>query len=316
MKRFYTQIAIYAGILLVLAIVFDWMISSGLKKTERNHFHTMNVLMNDSINADVIMLGSSRVAYGYDPYIIDSVLHCNSRNLGVSGQPFGVSALRWQLYNRHNNPPKLIIINCDFLEIAKMVENGYEREQYYPYLFDPLVQPYLKDYGFTWVDKYIPMYRYHGDYKMMFLGICEFFHIYHDHKNNPYKGYFQSHKDWKDDALNDLIKQDGLKREPSYQVVSLLDSLLGNAIDEGSKVVFVQAPYYCSLRDNLDDHASRAIYDSLAAVYNIHYLDYTEMNICTESAYFQDGCHLNYRGSGVFSLKLAQDLDSLDLINR
>lgn len=314
MRRFFIQIAIYAGILLVLAIVFDWMISSGLKKTEYGHFHTMNALMNDSINADVIMLGSSRVAYGYDPYIIDSVLHCNSRNLGVSGQPFGVSALRWQLYNRHNNPPKLIIINCDFMEIAKMVENGYEREQYYPYMFDPLVQPCLKGYGFTWVDKYVPMYRYHGDYKLIGIGMSEFFHIRHDHKGNPYKGYLKSCNEWNGEALNDVIKNDGLKREPSYQVVSLLDSLLRNAIDVGSKVVFVQAPFYCRLRDNLDDYATRAVYDSLAMVYDIPFLDYQDMNICNDSAYFQDGCHLNYRGTEIFTFELARDIDSLNLL--
>lgn len=314
MRRFFIQIAIYAGILLILAIAFDWMISSGLKRTERNHFHTMNALMNDSINADVIMLGSSRVEFGYNPYIIDTVLDCNSRNLGVSGQPFGVSALRWQLYNRHNDPPMLVIVNCDFLEIAKMMENGYEREQYYPYLFDPLVQPYLKNYGFTWVDKYIPMYRYHGEYKLMFIGLCEHFNIYHDHKNNPYKGYFPSYEAYNGEALNGMIRNNGLKSQPSYQVVSLLDSLLRNAVDDGSKVVFVQAPYYCKLRDNLDDHATRAVYDSLAMVYDIPFLDYRDISICNDSTYFVDGCHLNYIGSEIFTLKLAKDLESLNIL--
>ena len=314
MKRFFIQIAIYAGILLAIAIIFDWMISTGLKKTERDHFHTMNALMNDSINADVIMLGSSRVEFGYNPYIIDTVLDCNSRNLGVSGQPFGVSALRWQLYNRHNNPPMLIIVNCDFLEIAGMVENGYEREQYYPYMFDTLVQSYLKAYGFNWADKYIPMYRYHGDYKLMFLGICELLHIYHDHKHNPYKGYFPSYEPFNGEALNGMIKNDGLKSKPSCQVVSLLDSLLSNAIDEGSKVVFVQAPYYCRLRDNLDDHATRAVYDSLAMAYDIPFLDYRDITISNDSTYFVDGCHLNYIGSEIFTLELAKDLDSLNIL--
>lgn len=314
MKRFLTQLVIYAGLILSIAIVFDWMTSSGLKKTERGHFHTMNALMNDSINADVIILGSSRVEFGYDPYILDTVLDCNSRNLGVSGQPFGVSALRWQLYNRHNIPPKLIIVNCDFLELKDMVENGYEREQYYPYMFDPLVQSYLEAYGFNWADKYIPMYRYHGDYKLMFLGISEFFHIYHDHKRNPYKGYLPSYDVWNGEALNDMIKNNRLKSKPSHQVVFLVDSLLRNAVDEGSKIVFVQAPYYCRLRDNLEDHATRAVYDSLSIVYNIPSLDYTNMSICNDSTYFVDGCHLNYRGSEIFTLELARDIDSLNIL--
>jgi len=314
MRRFFTQIAIYAGILLVLAFIFDWMISSGLKKTERGHFHTMNALMNDSINADVIMLGSSRVEYGYNPHIVDTVLDCNSRNLGVSGQPFGVSCLRWQLYNRHNNPPKLIIVNCDYLELRGMVDNGYEREQYYPYMSDPLVKQFLDDYGFNYADKYIPIYRYHGDYKLMGIGLAELFHIRHDRKGNPYKGYFPSYEAWNGEALNDMIKNNGLECKLSYHVVSLLDSLLRNAIDEGSKIVFVQAPYYYRLRDNLDDHTTRSVYDSLANAYDIPSLDYQDMIICNDSTYFKDGCHLNFRGSQIFTLKLAKDLDSLNIL--
>lgn len=315
MKRFFQQLGVFAAILLVLAIAFDLMISAGLRKTERGHFHTMNALMNDSINADVIMLGSSRVQFAYDPHIVDSVLGCNSRNLGVSGQPFGVSCLRWQLYNRHNNPPKLAIINSDFLELGGMVENGFEREQYYPYMFDPLVQPYLGDYGFNFVDKYVPLYRYHGDYKFMFIGLCEFLHIRHDHKGNPYKGYTPSYAEWNGAALEDMIAENKLKGSVDRQVVTLLDSLLANAKREDTRVIFVQAPYYYKLRDNLIDAATRVVYDSLANVYDIPFLDCTDMEICNDSTYFQDGCHLNYRGADVFTRKMAKDINMIININ-
>ncbi len=316
MKRFFTQIAIYASILLVLAIAFDWMISSGLKKTERGHFHTMNALMNDTINADAIILGGSRASFMYNPHVIDTVLGCYSFNLGVSGQPFGVSCLRWQLYNRKNNPPRLIIINSDFMELSKMVENGYEREQYYPYMYDPLVQTYLNDYGFTWTDKFLPAYRYHGDYKIMGIGLAEFFHVRHDHKGNPYKGYTPSYNEWNGSSLDMMVAAGELRGKVDEQVVRLLDSLVRTAILEGSKVVFVHAPYHSRLRDNLDETVPQAVYDSLANVYAIPYLDYTHLEICNDSTYFQDGSHLNFRGSIIFSLKLARDLDSLNIIER
>lgn len=314
MKRFFTQIAIYAGLLLAIAIVFDWMISAGLRKTERGHFHTMNTLMQDSINADVIILGGSRASFMYSPHVIDTVLGSNSFNLGVSGQPMGVSCMRWQLYNRNNNPPKLIIINCDFLELRGMVDNGYEREQYYPYMFDPIVKQYLDAYGFNWADKYIPMYRYHGAYKYISIGLTEFFHLRHDHKGNPYKGYTPSYAEWNGRALDTMIATDDLKCKVNHQVVELLDSLMRTAISEGSKIVFVHAPYHCRLRDNLDEIASQAVYDSLANVHAIPYLDYTLMEICGDSTYFKDGCHLNYKGSEIFTLELANNLDSLHLL--
>ena len=314
MKRFFTQLAIFAGILLVLAIAFDRIISSGLKKTERGHFHTMNALMNDSINADVIILGGSRASYMYNPHVIDTMLKCNSFNLGVSGQPMGVSCLRWQLYNRKNNPPKLIIINCDYLELRGMVDNGFEREQYYPYMTDPIVKRYLDAYGFNWADKYIPMYRYHGAYKYIGIGLTEFLHIRHDKKGSPYKGYTPSYSEWNGDNLEKMIEEDKIQCVINKEAVALMDSLISDAQEKGTCVVFVQAPYYSRLQENLDDKPARDIYDSLANKYSIPYFDYTNKTLCDSLIYFADGCHLNNKGSDVFTQLLCQDVDSLNLI--
>ena len=163
---------VFVVVVLLLAVVTDVMVSNGLKRTERGHFYTMNALMNEKMDADIVILGNSRAVGSYNPNVIDTILGVNSRNLGVSGQPFGVSYLRWQLYRRNNIPPKLLIVNIDFREL-RMVTNGFEKEQYYPYMTDSLVKPYLDLYGFSWAEKYVPMYRYRGDYKLMALGLGE-----------------------------------------------------------------------------------------------------------------------------------------------
>lgn len=316
MKRFFTQIAIYVGILLVLAIAFDLIISAGLRKTERGHFHTMNALMNDSINADVIMLGSSRVQFAYDPHIIDSVLGCNSRNLGVSGQPFGVSCLRWQLYNRHNNPPKLIIINCDYLELRGMAENGFGREQYYPYISDSFLKPYFKCFGFRWVDKYIPIYRYHGEYKIMGLGLSEILHIQHVKEENLYKGYVPFYEEYNGTNLEQFIRDNKLNFRIDKEVVSLLDSMLSSVDRNITNIIFVHAPYYHRMLENMNDTSAMAVYDSLSRKYSIPLLDYSRMYICNDSIYFRDGCHINFRGSSIFTRQMAHDIDSLGLYQK
>lgn len=316
MKRFFTQIAIYAGILLVLAIVFDWMVSTGLKKTERGDFYTMNVLMHDSINADIIMLGSSRVEHGYDPYIIDSILHCNSRNLGVSGQPFGVSCLRWQLYNQHNKPPKLIIINCDYLELRGMVENGYKREQYYPYILDKHIQPYLAHFGFSFADKYLPFYRYHGDYKLLRMGLAELLRIDHEKDENLYKGFIPFNEEYNGTNLEQFIRDNRLNFGINNEVVSVLDSMLSTVDRSITEVLFVHSPYFYRMLENMNDTSAMAVYDSLSVKYSIPMLDYSRMYICNDSAYFRDGCHINFRGSSVFTFQLAKDIDSLGIYLR
>lgn len=316
MKRFFTQIAVFAGILLVLAVAFDWMISSGLKKTEGGNFYTLNALMNDAIKADVVMYGNSRVEHGYDPCVIDSILGCNSFNFGVSGQPFGVSCLRWQLYNRHNNPPKLIIINCDYLELRGMAENGFKREQYYPYISESLLEPFFGDFGFSQVDKYIPLYRYHGEFQLIRLGLAEFFHIQHDKEENIYKGYIPFYEEYDGTNLEQFIRDNRLNFGIDKEVVSLLDSMLSTVDRDITNIVFVQAPYYRRMLDNMNDTNAIAVYDSLSKKYSIPVLDYSRIYICNDSTYFRDGCHVNFRGSAVFTRKMAHDIDSLGLYIR
>ena len=94
MKKFLINIVIFSSIILSIATMMDFVVSEGLRKTERGHFYTMNAIMTDSINADIVILGNSRATCSYNPIVLDTILGVNTRNLGVSGQPFGVSYLR------------------------------------------------------------------------------------------------------------------------------------------------------------------------------------------------------------------------------
>ena len=275
----------------------------------------MNALMNESMNSDVIILGDSRAACSYNPSVLDSILRVDSRNLGVSGQPFGVSYLRWQLYRRHNVNPKLLIINIDYAEL-NMVENGYEKEQYYPYIYDSLVSPYLDLYGFTWPEVNLPMYRYRGDYKLMSIALMELLHIHHDTKGNYFKGYSNSNKNWNGEKLENVIRKGKVKCRSNLQVVSLLEELLENAQRDSLNVVFVYAPLYCKLKENLDEEQSNALYQDLSKRYGIPILDFSDMEISGYTDYFVDANHVNAKGAELFSIELANRIDSLCLLSR
>ena len=62
MKRYLINISLFFILVILVAVVSDYLVSAGLKKTERGHFYTMNALMNDTLNADVVILGNSRAA--------------------------------------------------------------------------------------------------------------------------------------------------------------------------------------------------------------------------------------------------------------
>ena len=314
MKKFFQNILLFVAVILLLAIVVDFAVSNGLKRTERGHFFTMNALMNQKMDADVVVLGNSRAVGSYNPYVLDTLLGVNSRNLGVSAQPFGVSYLRWQLYHRNNLNPKLLIVNIDFREL-RMVTKGCEKEQYYPYMTDTLVRPYLDLYGFTWAEKHIPMYRYRGDYKLMALGFSELLHIRHDQKGNYYKGFTNENTKWDGRNLQYVLNRGKIKGQCEPQAIRLMERFLQETSSEGIPVVFVYAPLYKRLKDNLEEEQTRAAYQNLSQKYNIPLLDFSEIGFCSDSSYFMNGHHVNRKGATAFSAKLAQSIDSLGLIN-
>lgn len=313
MKKFIINTIAFTLIVFLIAMVVDFVISEGLRKTERLHFYTMNKLMNDSINADVVILGNSRAAGSYHPTILDTILDVDSRNLGVSGQPFGVSCLLWKLYQRHNKNPKLLIINIDYSEL-KMVSNGFEKEQYYPYMRDTLVRPYLDLYGFSWAEKHIPMYRYRGNFKLMSIGLMELFNIRHDAKGDYIKGYSNKDWNWEGEKLEYVLQNGGVKGVCDQQTVALLEKLLEDVNKKDIPVVFVYAPMFKRLKDNLDEQLSMDAYRRLSQQYGVPILDFSDMSICSDTTFFHDANHVNSIGAERFSAELAHCLDSLDII--
>lgn len=297
----------------LVAIVADVLVSKGLRKTERGSHYTFNALMNQTINADVVVLGNSRVIRSYNTTILDTILNVNSRNLGVSGQPFGVSYLGWQLYTRRNKYPKLLIINIDYAELT-MIFNGFEKEVYYPYIYDARVKPFFDLYGFTWLEKHCPMYRYRGEYKLMSIGLLETLNIHHDTKGDYVKGYSNPYEKWQSFLLSKLKKRGTIYGWTDAQAVGLLDEVLQTAEKEGFPVLFVYAPIFKGLKDILDEKASMEIYYSLAEKYGIHILDYSDMEFYSDTYYFIDATHVNELGARLFSIELAHAIDSLGLL--
>ncbi len=313
MRRFLQRFLEFTLLIVLMAVLADMCVSRGLQKTERGHFYTMNALMNKRMDADVVVLGNSRAACSYHPQVLDSVLHINSRNLGVSGQPFEVSWLRWALYRRNNQPPKLLIVNIDYSELG-IVTNGFEKEQYYPYVADTLVKPFLDLYGFSWMEKHLPMYRYRGDYKLISVGIMELLGIRHDTKGGFIKGYSNSNEKWNGINLESVLQAGIVKGKCESRTVKLLESILEQSQREDFQVVFVYAPVFKRLKLHLEEEESLQAYHDLSHRFNVPILDYSQMRICSDTSYFKDANHLNSRGAELFSLSLAHSIDSLGIL--
>lgn len=324
MKRFFNSIFLFLFALAIFSFFIDIIASRGLKHCNKNHLETFNAIMNSEINSDFIILGNSRATCSYNTEVIDKILSTNSFNLGVSGQPFGVSYLRYHLYRRNNIAPKEMIINIDYCEM-NLYSNGFERQQYLPYFGpffsynkDPLFSEAIDANGFKWVDKHLPLVRYRGDYKYLWFGLLEFFHI---QTFSPYtnKGFYSENVCYDGTNFRGVLESgEPIICQQDNEAFNRLDLLLHRCNTEHVKVYLVYAPIFSSLTQHIDSLSAVSLmnrYSSLVNKYSkiVNVLDYSDPNspICRDSSVFKDANHLNLNGSIEFSTILSHDIVKL-----
>ena len=184
-----------------------------------------------------------------------------------------------------------------------------------PYIGDDRVDKIMEYTPFGWKEKYIPMYRYRGMHREMGFAFAE---LLGKHFENTYKSFRIRHKkpfkrtwntrDPKDPQYNRkiIIENESIK---------LFDDLMKRRTEEGTKIVLVYAPIYSEVFDYLENHDTIwTIYNNIAEKYNIPVLDYTNISWSSDTTYFADFVHTNFRGTELFTKQLVHDIDSLGLL--
>lgn len=312
MKRFLVKY----GLFLLLAVTLCWglsrLVDRGLRLLSGHTASQTSIpeLLSDSLLADILIMGNSRALCSYNPACIEAVTGLRTWNIGVSGQPFGISYLRYKLYREHNNKPKILLLNIDNNEL-EMIDNGFGREDYYPYFDNELIQPYLPLYGFSWADIYLPLYKYRGDYKLIGYGLMANLGIYplapcrHEH------GYYNENTAFDGAALEQVLQSGDIPVSQETDAIQLLDSFLTELTQDSVKVFFCYAPQYTPLYERLEIDSLMQIYQGLAERHGIAVMDYSGLSWCGDSCFFYNANHINRKGAKLFSTQLAEDLRDL-----
>jgi hypothetical protein len=311
MKKYLKSVLLFTILLYGIAFVLNAVIDKNLRKSHMRILEVWNEIYDGGTHYDVLLMGNSRAYTLYNPRILDSVLHVNSLDLGVSGGPIEPQYLKFRVYCNHNTNPKLIIQNIDILTLAGF--GSMEKEQYIPYLSDDTIFGTVSHYlGYTFFDRYVPMYKYcgHREFVMEGLGLT---HL----ANTLYKGYFEVNQPWNgscDGHRLDTLKYVDYKKDPV--ALKVFDDYLKACKQKHIKIIFVYAPMYEGLTKKIKDLGRMfAMYDSYARKYHIKILNYTWMpSVTRDTTYFWDALHLNGKGAKVFSTQLAHDLDSMKVL--
>lgn len=308
MRRFiYSILLFFVPVYGTLAVI-DFCLSKELQNSNYKGIESWYDLMHGKIDADVIVMGSSRAWVHVNPIILDTVLNTSTYNIGIDGSNINRQIQKYKLFRKFNRKPKVIIQNIDQNSLGYTI--GYMKEQFYPYFWNISMRNiFLPTEPFTFADKYIPCYRYYH---------CFDFETLHgmlvNTKRLLTKGYEGKERIWDGSGLK-KVKSIEFKENDTTMV--MLHEYLAEAKAEGIKVVFVYTPLYYKATNkikNIDEMHSA--YKKIADKYGIPILDYMTMSLCKDTTYFYNAMHLNKKGSEIFSDSLAHDLKRLGILSQ
>lgn len=309
MKAFLTKLVLLIFITSILLSAIAIVSDNGLRETKHDNYVVWNELYAGNINADIIILGSSRAWVHVSPSILDSILNVNSYNLGLDGQNFIMQSCIYEAYLQHNINPK-IIIHC--LDVTSLTDQSelFNLEQTLPYLNDSIVSKKTKQHeGYAWVDYYNPFSKYLFRREALWLGISESLGLI-EHNSAKYKGY-QGKDDVWDGKFELFIESnpEGLHLKLDSNVRNLFEEYLVRNIKQRIQPVLVFPP---ELKENqvfIENRDSILnVYTMLAKKHSLSFLDYSDDAICYNRKYFYNSSHLNRSGAEIFTTKLSRDL--------
>lgn len=305
MHRFVAKTLLIGVVLLLVTLGIDAIMTNNLRRSDARMFNTYNAIYSDSLQCDAVIMGSSRGQVQYNPAVLDSMLGLDCYNLSVDGRCIDAEIVMYNAYRHHAPQPKLIIQNIDFGTLQR--SNGYEREQYTPYLNkDDLFKQIKGSEGFTWADRWIPLVRYAGYHEVIKEGLGM-----KNKLNKPmiYKGWCGHDEEW-DGSVFDAILKVPFVVNP--EAAEMFEEYLAQCREENVLVVMVFAPIYIGVTEKMD--SVKAMFDAYqvyADKYHYPILNYTYDSLCYDTNYFYNATHLNKKGSELFSVQLAEDLRGL-----
>lgn len=304
MDKILLKLLLFLLPIIVLLYGMDFLVTKGLSKTGYSLYGEWNEVNDGGIDADLVVMGSSRAVVHISPKIIDSLLDVNTYNLGLNGFNFLMHKSRLDFYLEKNSTPKYII-HCLDVHALEKKDELFQDIQFLPYLNNPIIKKLTKQYeGLTLSDYNVPFFRYRKHHDLIKVGLEEFFETKH-YSSNKHKGHYTYDQNWVDKPYETLKNKGANKIKPDSMVYYLLDNYLLKAKKNGTEVFLIYPPYFHEaqkLTTNRDTVLKT--YKDLAHKYEFPFWDYSNDSLSLDKKYFMDYNHLNKKGMEIFSIRL------------
>ncbi len=310
MKKFITRSLLFCLAPLPLLYLLNYVVEQGLKKSHHYFYSEWNDLFNGKINADLIIMGSSRAWVQLSPKILDSVLQMNTYNLGMDASCPDLQFDRLKLYLQHNKKPKYILQEVGFNTTLVRFNDLPGSQQFLPYLNDDAVWAILKNHETTFniMDRYFPLYRYNNELPIVKEGIKSY--MGKGLAPVKYKGYQGQDKVWDSSFHNFRMEHPtGISSPIDSAGLAIFKQYLDFCKEQGIKVIMVYPPVYYEsipLANNKDEFLK--VYQEATTTYGIPFYNYMNDSMNYDRNNFYNSQHLNRAAAEIFTLKLANDI--------
>lgn len=300
MKKFILKVSVFFLVVLVFDIlsgkVFSYL-ANHVKGGVNKHY---NYICNET-NDDILVFGSSRARYHYNPIIISDSLGMSCYNCGQDANGIILYYGRYQLIRQRYHPKVLIY---DIMPIFDLLVG----EDNHKYLKD--LRPYYDRKGisemFVSVDdmeKYkmiSQMYRYNSRFVQI---ISDYLHPL---RNEGIKGFYPQYEEMDTMKISKRSK-DTKEPKPIYDPLKIeyINKMVNESKD--TKVIFVVSPCWDGM-----DTTSLALVKTICQQQAIPFIDYSNNpKYFHHNEYFKDGTHLNARGADEFTRDIIQELKKI-----
>lgn len=312
--KFLKNLLIFTIILFALGFLIQYFADNGLRKSDYSRqAKEWDDIVKSRINADIIILGSSKAWLQISPKDFEEAFKMSTYNLGMDGHHFRMQKWRLDVYLKHNKKPKYLIQ----VFAQRDLDNppiDYEYNQFIPYLNEGYISRFGNHGYLGYLDYFVPLYKYCHQTGMLESALISFAKTpENNHNNGKYKGFFSYDEHWNDSSLVAVKKSNphGIKAEIDPVTYADLLDMIKYCKEQKIDLIVVSPPTYIDFQKlliNQDEIIKK--YEDLSKKYHFKMLNYLQDTICRDTAMFYNFNHLNTRGVKIFNKQLIGDLRS------
>tara|TARA_B100000767_G_scaffold57969_1_gene53770 strand:- start:1859 stop:2821 length:963 start_codon:yes stop_codon:yes gene_type:complete len=298
----------FSAIAALTVYSIDFIVTKGLRKSNSIHYDNFSKIFSGSMNADLLINGSSKGYVQFSPKILDSLLRTNSYNISLDGNNFLTQNTLITKYLQYNTKPQTIVQVVSTNTLKGFSNEIFLYEKFLPYFEDIEIRNMLNSSGknTAQIVNYLPFTKYNGKPLALLEGVLSFFNL-HLIQSPLYKGYREDDFIWTDENYAKFIElnneiNDTKEFKFDEELLVLFEEFIVMCNTQNINLILVYPPLY-----HLANNYGVQEYINLATKHNVTFFDFShDSEISFDKKYFYDSQHMNKLGSEVFTVKLSK----------